>query len=153
MSDRDWLTALRSMPDSFGPWAGNIGMRPTVARPDCLQAIWTGNAGLNQPFGLVNGGVHCTVTETLGSLASAIWRLDSTLSEDDPIPDLSDLTVFPTVVGLSNHTDFYRPLRTQAVTSTATPIHTGRLQQVWQVVTVDDADRLVARGQVRIQNL
>ncbi len=39
------------------------------------------------------------------------------------------------------------------MTSTATPIHRGRLQQVWVVETVDADGRVVARGQVRLQNL
>ena len=40
-----------------------------------------------------------------------------------------------------------------SVTSTATPIHRGRSQQVWVVETVDADGRVVARGQVRLQNL
>ncbi|GMA86808.1 hypothetical protein GCM10025868_20580 [Angustibacter aerolatus] len=35
----------------------------------------------------------------------------------------------------------------------ATPVHQGRSQQVWLVETRDAGDRLVARGQVRLQNL
>ena len=37
--------------------------------------------------------------------------------------------------------------------SRATPIHRGRSQQVWVVETSDADGRLVARGQVRLQNL
>jgi acyl-coenzyme A thioesterase PaaI-like protein len=32
-------------------------------------------------------------------------------------------------------------------------VHRGRLQQVWLVETTDEQGRLVARGQVRLQNL
>jgi 1,4-dihydroxy-2-naphthoyl-CoA hydrolase len=36
----------------------------------------------------------------------------------------------------------------------ATPIHRGRTQQLWQVTIVrDDDGALVARGQVRLQNI
>ena len=35
----------------------------------------------------------------------------------------------------------------------ATPIHQGRSQQVWVVETHDTDGRLIARGQVRVQNL
>jgi acyl-coenzyme A thioesterase PaaI-like protein len=39
------------------------------------------------------------------------------------------------------------------VSAAATPIHRGRRQQLW-LVTITDADqRVVARGQVRLQNL
>ena len=35
----------------------------------------------------------------------------------------------------------------------AEPIHRGRRQQLWLVTITDDDDRVVARGQVRLQNL
>lgn len=150
---RDWQPALSALPNGFGPWARSIGLELTAARADLLQAKWQGSPGLYQPFGLVNGGVHCTVTETLASLAAALHRLDGTLPHEAPVPALADLSGFPPVVGVSNLTEFFRPLRTEKVTSTATPVHTGRTQQVWQVETVDEQDRLVARGQLRLQNL
>jgi len=57
-------------------------------------------------------------------------------------------------VGVSNATDFYRSHRTGKIRATATPIHRGRTQQVWQVdVTRDEDEALLARGQVRLQNL
>jgi len=57
------------------------------------------------------------------------------------------------VVGVNNNTDFYRAVREGMLTSTATPIHRGRSQQVWVAETVDAEGRTVARGQVRLQNL
>lgn len=33
------------------------------------------------------------------------------------------------------------------------PVHRGRTQQLWQVVITDEQSRVVARGQVRLQNL
>jgi acyl-coenzyme A thioesterase PaaI-like protein len=36
---------------------------------------------------------------------------------------------------------------------TATPVQQGRVQQLWDVRIVDTADRLVARGSVRLQNV
>lgn len=45
-------------------------------------------------------------------------------------------------------------VKTGAMTSTATPIHRGRSQQVWLAETVGNADgKLVARGQVRLHNM
>jgi uncharacterized protein (TIGR00369 family) len=57
------------------------------------------------------------------------------------------------VVGVNNSTDFYRAVTEGRLTSTATPVHRGRSQQVWTVETVDADGRTVARGQVRLQNL
>ncbi|GAA4729910.1 hypothetical protein GCM10023350_11440 [Nocardioides endophyticus] len=57
-------------------------------------------------------------------------------------------------MGVNNNTDFFRGVGEGAMTSTATPVHRGRSQQVWLVETFGDEDgRLVARGQVRIHNL
>ena len=44
-------------------------------------------------------------------------------------------------------------MRDGTVTVRATPIHRGRLQQLWLVELHDATDRLVARGEVRLQNL
>lgn len=58
------------------------------------------------------------------------------------------------MVGVNNNTDFFRAVAEGTLTSTATPLHRGRSQQLWLVETVIDADgRLASRGQVRLQNL
>jgi 1,4-dihydroxy-2-naphthoyl-CoA hydrolase len=56
-------------------------------------------------------------------------------------------------VGVANQTDFLRPCREGNVTVVATPIHQGRLQQLWLVIITNSADKVLARGQVRFQNL
>jgi uncharacterized protein (TIGR00369 family) len=57
------------------------------------------------------------------------------------------------VVGVNNNTDFYRGVTEGRLTSICRPVHRGRSQQVWAVETTDVQGRLVARGQVRLQNL
>ena len=54
---------------------------------------------------------------------------------------------------MSNQTDFLRAVRDGELTAVGTPVHRGRSQQLWQVEITDADDRLVARGQVRLQNL
>ena len=39
------------------------------------------------------------------------------------------------------------------MTTTATPIHRGRTQQLWRLETVDQDGRLMAQGQVRLANI
>jgi len=57
-------------------------------------------------------------------------------------------------VGVSNLTDFVRPHRTGRLEVVATAVHQGRTQQLWQVEIRRPEDRkLVARGQVRLQNV
>ena len=58
-----------------------------------------------------------------------------------------------TVVGVNNNTDFLRAIGAGTVYAVDEPIHRGRRQQLWLTTITDDNDRVVARGQVRLQNL
>ncbi len=51
-----------------------------------------------------------------------------------------------------NNTDFLRRSSSGTITATSTPIHRRR-QQLWAVDMVDESGRLVAKTQVRLQNL
>ncbi len=120
-----------------GQFAEHLGLDLTEVTGDRVVATWEALPKLHQPYGIVHGGVHCSVVETLASVAAAVW-----------------LGSRGQVVGVNNNTDFFKAVREGAMTSTATPLHRGRSQQLWLVETVSDVDaRLVARGQVRIQNL
>lgn len=93
---------------------------------------------LLQPWGIVHGGVYCSVIESMASVSGHVW-----LSENGG----------GTVVGVNNNTDFLRAIRSGTVTATSTPIHRGRRQQLWLITITDESDRVVARGQVRLQNV
>ena len=54
---------------------------------------------------------------------------------------------------MNNNTDFLRAITGGTVHAVATPIHRGRRQQLWVTTITDDDGRVVARGQVRLQNL
>jgi 1,4-dihydroxy-2-naphthoyl-CoA hydrolase len=120
----------------LGPFAKSLGLVLDTASGDEVTARWTVLPEMHQPHGILHGGVHCSVVETLASLGAALW-----LGERGK------------VVGVSNTTDFYRASSAGSLTSSARPLHRGRSQQVWLVETLDDQDRAVARGQVRLQNL
>jgi 1,4-dihydroxy-2-naphthoyl-CoA hydrolase len=121
----------------LGPYANALGITITAATPDLLEASWTVTDALLQPYGLLHGGAHCAVVETLASVAASLW-----LGADGR------------VVGTTNSTDFYRASRTgDRLTSVTRPLHRGRSRQVWRVETFDDQHRLVAAGQVALQNL
>ena len=96
------------------------------------------NDKLLQPFGIVHGGVYCSIIESLASMSAGVWLADNGGG---------------TVVGVNNNTDFLRAISAGTVTAVSTPIHRGRRQQLWLVTITDDNDRVVARGQVRLQNL
>jgi len=91
-----------------------------------------------QPYGIVHGGVWCSVVESLASVAAALQVAGSGRY----------------VVGVSNSTDFLRSHRHGRIDAVATPIHVGRTQQLWQVVLSRASDQAaIARGQVRLANV
>ena len=134
MSDSN-LSAMTKI-DLSGPFVEHLGVEFTEVGGDRVVATWTAEPKLHQPYGIVHGGVHCSVIETLASAGAAVWLGDR-----------------GKVVGVNNNTDFYRAVREGRFTSTATPVHQGRSQQVWVVETVTEDGKVAARGQVRLQNL
>jgi 1,4-dihydroxy-2-naphthoyl-CoA hydrolase len=90
----------------------------------------------HQPYGIVHGGVYCSVVETTASVGGAMWFGDR-----------------GNVVGVSNHTNFLRAVRSGVLSVRATPVQRGRTQQLWTVEVRDEQDRLVAKGDVRLANL
>lgn len=91
---------------------------------------------LHQPYGIVHGGVLCSVVETAASVGGALWFADR-----------------GQVVGVSNHTNFLRAVREGVLEVRATPVHRGRTSQLWSVKVTDEAGKLVAQGEVRLANI
>lgn len=90
------------------------------------------------PWGVVHGGVYCSVVESAASIgASTAVREQGQFS-----------------VGVNNNTDFIRSTTSGRVDVVAEPVQQGRTQQLWQVLLTRAEDgKLVARGQVRLQNV
>src|SRR5690242_7678025 len=85
--------------------------------PDRMVVTWTVDERHLQPYGLVHGGVYCSVIESTASIGGALWYGDR-----------------GQVVGVNNNTNFLRSARAgDTLTATATPLHRGRLQQLWRV--------------------
>jgi uncharacterized protein (TIGR00369 family) len=122
--------------NSLGVLGKAIDLRLDELTSDRMQVSWTVSPEVHQPNGILHGGVHCWIVETVASVGGATWFGEQGV-----------------VVGVSNQTDFFRAVRDGRLTSVGTPVHRGRSQQVWDVETRDASDRLVARGQVRLQNL
>jgi uncharacterized protein (TIGR00369 family) len=88
-----------------------------------------------QPYGVVHGGVHCGLIETLASVGAALFALPRGQS----------------VVGLENSTSFVRAVRIGAkLHAISTPITRGRTTQVWEATIFDEEERIVASGRVRL---
>ena len=118
------------------PFDELVGIGIVEVSADQVVLEWEVVPQQHQPFGITHGGVYCTAVETAASMGAATWLGDR-----------------GSVVGVSNHTDFLRAVKTGHLRAVATPIHRGRSQQLWLVEITDEQQRLVARGQVRLQNL
>ena len=120
------------------PFDAQIGLVYTEVTPDGVTAELTVKPTLLQPMGIVHGGVWCAVVESLASVSAYTW-----LSANGG----------GNVVGVNNNTDFLRAVTEGTAYGVSEPVHRGRLQQLWLVSIRDERQRLIARGQVRLQNL
>ena len=131
-SKPDHAAEIRELPEG---WVRAMGVEITSATEDEVRAEWTVADRHLQSYGIVHGGVHCGVIETLASVGAALWAFKEGRG----------------VVGLENHTSFLRAVRAGTrLRSVATPLQRGRRAQVWQGDIRDDEDRLVATGRVRL---
>ena len=90
------------------------------------------------PWGVVHGGVYTAAVETAASAGAS-----AAVEERDQF-----------AVGVSNSTDFLRPMKEGRVDVVAEPIMQGQIQQLWQVIITRSEDgKELARGQVRLQNV
>jgi 1,4-dihydroxy-2-naphthoyl-CoA hydrolase len=114
-----------------------IGLDLTSVDADEVRASLVVTPDLLQPYGLLHGGVLCSIVETLGSVGGATWFGER-----------------GHVVGTSNHTNLLRSARDGAqLQAVATPVHRGRTSQLWSVEVRDEQDKLVATGQLKVANL
>ena len=125
--------------DPSAGFNGLVGIEYEEADPQQVVLGLEVDERHHQPYGLVHGGVYCTLVETAASFGAALAAMEKGMTG---------------AVGVSNSTDFYRSHRTGKILATATPLHQGRTQQVWQVEVARAEDGvLLARGQVRLQNI
>jgi uncharacterized protein (TIGR00369 family) len=125
--------------ESLPNYVALTGIELTEGTPDRARGRLEITPEHHQPYGLVHGGVHCTMVETLASTGAAMWAMAQGMAG---------------AVGVANQTDFLRPMSEGVLLGEATPIYRGRSQQLWQVnLTREDNGALVAQGQVRFHNL
>jgi uncharacterized protein (TIGR00369 family) len=90
------------------------------------------------PWGVVHGGVYAAAVESAASVGASAA--------------VEERAQF--AVGVSNSTDFLRPMSEGMVDVIAEPVMQGKSQQLWQVIITRSEDgKEVARGQVRLQNV
>jgi 1,4-dihydroxy-2-naphthoyl-CoA hydrolase len=129
-ADGDFAESLNA---SMGGWSAAMGLKFVHATQDEVQAELEIGPDHLQAYGIVHGGVHSGVIETIASVGAA----------------LDALTRGQSVVGLENHTSFLLAVRKGKLHATARPLMRGRRTQVWEANVTDDAGRTVATGRVR----
>jgi len=128
----DFARQLNEIPEG---WVQAMGMTITHATKDEVRAELTVGQQHLQGYGIVHGGVHCGIIETLSSMGAYLFARERGQH----------------VVGLENNTSFIRAVRAGArLRAVATPITRGRQTQVWQAQVLDEDDRVVALGRVRL---
>ncbi len=127
---------------SFGKGLdGVLGLEVVEAGPDRIVATMEITESHHQPFGIVHGGVYCAIGESVASMSGFFWLQETGIGGGTAVG------------GVNNNTDFLRSVSSGTVTATSTPIHRGRRQQLWAVDMVDQDGTLLARTQVRLQNI
>jgi len=122
---------LKTLDPSRG-WAAAMGLTIVKLEKDEVVIEWTVDERHLQPYGLVHGGVHSGVVESACSLGAGLNSNGKG------------------VVGVENHTSFLRAVREGRLRASARPLHVGAREQLWEASIVDERDRLVATGRVRL---
>jgi uncharacterized protein (TIGR00369 family) len=122
----------------FDRFDEHLGITLIEASGDRAVSLTPVRPELHQVFGIVHGGVYTAIVESLASIAANLW-----LGSDGSTR----------AVGVSNHTDFIRPVRSGSLRAEASPLQRGWTLQLWQVAVTDDDGRLCAHGRVHLANL
>jgi uncharacterized protein (TIGR00369 family) len=104
------------------------GLEVLEASPDEVRAQVQVRDAVKQPMGLVHGGVYASIAESITSMATYAGVADQG----------------KIAMGLSNQTNFLRPITQGTIHALARCRHKGRTTWVWEVDITDDEARLCA---------
>ena len=107
---------------------GLYGLEVLEASPDEVRAQVQVRDAVKQPMGLVHGGVFASIAESITSMATYVG-----------VSDQGKISM-----GLSNQTNFLRPITQGTIHALARCRHKGRTTWVWEVDITDDEGRLCA---------
>ena len=133
------MTESEDHPKIVDAWGEQVGLDVLELGVDRVVARIDAHPRHHQPYGILHGGVYCSIVEGVASYGAG------TLARSKGQPG---------VVGVSNSTDFLRSHSEGELIATGTPVHHGRSAQLWTVEIRRSSDQeLVARGQVRFHVL
>jgi 1,4-dihydroxy-2-naphthoyl-CoA hydrolase len=120
-------------------WGRTLGIEFLEVTSDRVLARLEAGPRHHQPYGVLHGGVYCSIVEAVASYGAGHRAL--ALGQKG-------------VLGVSNATDFFRSHSAGELRCEGRPLHSGRSAHVWEVTVTRTSDgQLVARGQVRFHVL
>jgi 1,4-dihydroxy-2-naphthoyl-CoA hydrolase len=129
---QDFAARLNETPEG---WLQAMGVNITLATQDEVRCEMLVGPEHLQAYGIVHGGVHCGLIESLASIGAFLFAQQRDQH----------------VVGLENNTSFVRAVRAGTkLHAVATPVTRGRRTQVWEGRVLDEDQRIVATGRVRL---
>ena len=134
------MATIRKLPslDQLSLFLRGLPMQYESVGPTRVLASMDLGPDQHTPWGVVHGGAYTTAIESVASVGASAAVLERGQF----------------AVGVNNNTDFIRPLVAGKVQVVGEPIQQGSTQQLWQaVITRASAGKLLARGQVRLQNV
>jgi 1,4-dihydroxy-2-naphthoyl-CoA hydrolase len=115
-------------------FAGLVGIEWLDDDPDAARARVAVRDDLLQPFGIVHGGVHSTLVESVCSRATALAVYGDGM----------------VAMGQSINVNFIRPVSEGAIEVLARARHRGRTTWVWEAEVRDDQGRTCSLSQMTI---
>lgn len=144
MADQDQATPMPQNASAYenlppgGAWVRDEGLIFDEISGMRVTAHLDLSARHHTPWGVVHGGVYTTAIESVASVGASSAVFHQGLF----------------AVGVNNTTDFLRSMREGMVDLIGEPVIQGRTQQLWRVtITRRDDGKVVAQGQVRLQNV
>ncbi|WP_314033630.1 PaaI family thioesterase [Dietzia sp. CH92] len=136
------MTDPREFPDASSPAASTFVRVSGLVVDEVSATSLRGHADLGADhltdWGTVHGGVYASIVESAGGAGAGF-----------AVADRGQIAV-----GVHNGTDFLRASTGGRVEVTAEALFQGRGQQLWDVViTQSETGKVLARGQLRLQNV
>jgi len=114
------------LPKNLGGVAELLDIEIEEMSPERVTAAMPVTPNHHQPFGVLHGGVSVVLAESAASVGGHLAAPSG-----------------HTAVGIEVNANHVRAVRDGQLTATATPLHTGRSTQVWEVKIRDEDDQLV----------
>jgi 1,4-dihydroxy-2-naphthoyl-CoA hydrolase len=128
------LSIENMMPFSKDTMSEYIGIEWVEVGEDFIKAKMPVDHRTKQPYGLLHGGASCVLSETIGSIASAM------------VIDHSKFFC----VGLEINANHVRSVKAGYVTGMATPLHLGANTHVWDIKIYDELQKLVCVSRLTV---